>query len=352
MSCDSSAPFRHILSLRLSNCSSDLQLSSTALKSLSTLRSLSLLDCPRLAAVHFPPALASSLRSFSAVHSFRKLTGVWLSHLQNLTDLTVSDVLVNASGPTIILRSKKMLRSLTISRANLTGKLPNNWQHSPNLTHIDLSGNRLRGNIPGSLSQLGDLQLLNLSFNSLAGEIPDSIGDLSSLRNLSLASNSLSGQVPDSISAIDSLVHLDLSSNQLNGTIPRFLSGMKELRYLNLQNNSFHGVVPFNGSFIKRLAVFKVGQNSGLCYNHTTLSSNMKLGIAPCDKHGLPLSPPPAKDTSSSDDTADDYEEDDSGRQKGEHHRGPNKVVLGVAIALSSIIFLIVFLVLLSKCCK
>ena len=39
-------------------------------------------------------------------------------------------------------------------------------------------------------------------------------------------------------------------------------------------------------------------------------------------------------------------------RHMKEHHHGPNKVVLGVAIALSSIVFLVVFLILCSKCCR
>jgi len=80
----------------------------------------------------------------------------------------------------------------------------------------------------------------------------------------------------------------------------------------------------------------------------------LKLGIAPCDKHGLPLSPPPAKDDSSGDLVNDsDYndEGDGSSKKKASHH-GPNKVVLGMAIAISSIVFLIVFLILISKRCR
>lgn len=157
------------------------------------------------------------------------------------------------------------------------------------------------------------------------------------------------------MSAIPGLVHIDLSSNQLNGTIPRFISEMKSLKYLNLANNNFHGVMPFNESFIKRLAVFKVAANSNLCYNHSVLSSKLKLGIAPCDKHGLPMSPPPSKEASSADDSSSDSDYDQSdgndSSNKNEHHHGPSKVVLGVAIGLSSIVFLIVFLVLLSKWC-
>ncbi|CAI8590975.1 unnamed protein product [Vicia faba] len=293
--CDSSKPFRHLISLTLSNCSSYVSLSFTALKSLSTLTSLNLIDCP-ISPIHFPPQLISSLKTFTCINSLRRVSGVWLSQLQNLTDLTVSNVQVKASGPYVILGHMNYLKTLTLSHANLTGFLPAHI-HS-NLTHVDFS---------------------------------------------------------DSISALPALLHLDLSSNQLNGSIPMFISQMKSIKYLNLANNNLHGVVPFNLTFIKGLEVFKLGGNSNLCYNHSLLSSKLKLGVSPCDKYGKPVSPPPSKDSSaddSSDDDYDDSDDDGSSKHKKDNHHGPNKFVLGVAIALSSIVFLIVFLIVCSKCCR
>lgn len=242
------------------------------------------------------------------------------------------------------------MNSVTISNANLSGFLPRKWH--PNITFIDLSANSLQGRIHTSLTSLENLAHLNLSSNSLNETIPSSIGDLTALQNLSFASNSLSGSIPESLASLPRLVHLDLAGNQLNGTIPGFIRDMKRLKYLNLERNNFHGVLPFNGTFLKGLDVFKVGENSNLCYNRTTLGSKIKLGIAPCDRHGLPMSPPPAKDLSAddSDYNADDYS--DGGSDKKSSHHGPSKIVLGVAIGLSSIIFLIVFLILCSRCCK
>ncbi|KAG2242493.1 hypothetical protein Bca52824_095664 [Brassica carinata] len=344
VTCDGGSPFRLVTSISFANCSSDLSISSTALKALSpSLTSLSFLNCPSLSP---PPRLPDSLRSFSAVSSFLHLSGLFLARLVNLTDLTVSSVPVSTSGLFVILGNMHDVVSLTISHANLSGNIPKTF-HS-NLTFIDLSDNLIKGSIPTSITLLSSLKALNLSSNSISGEIPDSIGDLISLKNLSLSSNKLSGPIPDSISSIPELTHLDLSGNQLNGTVPRFISKMKSLKYLNLANNAFHGVLPFNASFLKKLEVFKVGGNSDLCYNHTVLSSKLKLGIAKCDKHGLPLSPPPQKEDSSSD---YDYSEDDSSEKKKEEHHGPNKVVLGVAIGLSSLVFLIIFLILLAKWC-
>ncbi|CAN0853530.1 Receptor-like protein 51 [Linum grandiflorum] len=361
--CDSATPFRHLLSLRLSNCSSsDVSLSYTALKSLSTLQTLSFTNCP-ITPIRFPPDLASSLRSFTCAHSLKRLTGVWLSRFTNLTNLVVSDVPVNASGLYVILAHMHKLNSLSITNANLTGKIPKHFPVGGNLTHIDLSGNELRGRIPSSIAVLENLETLNLSSNALSGELPDNFGDLISLKNVSMARNQLSGLIPDSMSAIPELQHLDLSSNRFNGTIPGFLTEMKHLKHLNLADNGFHGVLPFNLTFVKRLEVFRIGGNDNLCYNRTVFSSSkMKLGIAPCDKHGLPLSPPPSKDMTSGGDGGggggesdssdyDDGEDGGSSGKKDEHHHGPNKVVLGISIALSSIVFLIVFLILLSKRC-
>ncbi|MED6216433.1 hypothetical protein PIB30_007777 [Stylosanthes scabra] len=155
--CDTSKPFRHIISLRLSNCSSYVSLSSTALKSLSpTLQSLHLFNCPH------------------------RISGVSLSHLSNLTDLSLSNLQIKASGPYVILAHMNKLKTLTISNANLTGFLPRHV-HS-NLTHIDLSGNQLKGSIPPSITMLDSLEILNLSSNGFKGEIPSSIGDLISLK--------------------------------------------------------------------------------------------------------------------------------------------------------------------------
>ncbi|KAE8734285.1 hypothetical protein F3Y22_tig00000773pilonHSYRG00052 [Hibiscus syriacus] len=116
------------------------------------------------------------------------------------------------------------------------------------------------------------------------------------------------------MSAIPGLVHVDMSNNQLNGTVPKFFSELKGLKVLNLENNELHGVLPFNASFIKRLDVVKLGGNGNLCYNHSVFSSKMNLGIVPCDKHGLPVSPSPFKESSRDNESeSSDYDDDDSG---------------------------------------
>ncbi|XP_021772059.1 receptor-like protein 51 [Chenopodium quinoa] len=347
--CDTAKPFRHLLSLHLINCSDDVSLSITALKLLSTLQDLQFIDCP-VAPVAFPLELVSNIKTFTCINSLKKLSGVWLSKLENVTDLTVIDVPIKASGPVIVVAHLNKANKVVMSRTNLTGGLPGkSW--NANVSHIDLSGNHLKGKIPISMTELENLVHLNLSSNQLTGELPSTMGDLIELRNLSVSSNSLSGPIPESLKSIPSLISLDLSSNQFNGSIPSFLGKMKGLKHLNLEKNNFQGVLPFNESFIKKLEVFKIGDNTNLCYNRTTLSSKLKLGIAPCDKNGFPLSPPAQSPSSDDEGDEDDSSSEDSTSDKSGGHHGPNKVVLGVAIALSSIVFLIIFLILLSRRC-
>ncbi|XP_031503956.1 receptor-like protein 51 [Nymphaea colorata] len=346
--CDAGKPFRHLVSLYLRNCSHDIQMSETAMKTLDTLQSLGFQNCP-VNTVRFPGELAANLRSFSCINSLHRLTGVWLSRLANLTELTIEDVKISASGPSIILSRMTNLRSVKITRTNLTGVLPDKWQ--PKLSEIDLSDNGLNGSIPISITLLTELRSLNLSSNKFSGSIPSTIGDLLKLQSLSLAQNSLEGPVPASLADISSLVHLDLSGNQLSGRLPGFLTRMKGLTHVNLENNNFNGVFPFNASFVKKFAVFKIGGNSNMCYNKSLISSKVKLGIAPCDKNGLPILPDSSSNSPAAAPTDDSTAEADNGGQRS-HHHGPSTVVLVVAIGLSSIVFLIIFCILLSKWCS
>ncbi|KAJ3671023.1 hypothetical protein LUZ60_008449 [Juncus effusus] len=349
-SCDGASPFRHIISLRLTNCSTDLDLPLTVLQSLYTLKSILFLDCPIPPPRKIPPQLASSLHSFYSVASLRRIQGSLLSPLKNLTELFVADVPVMASSPIMIISQMAGLIRLTVSNANLSGPIPHHW-HCLDLTHLDFSFNRLKGPIPGTISMLGSLQVLNLSSNFLTGSIPDSIGDMVSLKNVSFSNNTLYGEIPSSVSDLIDLVHLDLSSNQLNGSIPSFFSSMKKLKTLNLENNNFQGIIPFNTSFISKLEEFRIGGNMNLCYNHTILSSKLKLGIAPCNRYGLPVSPPASRSDSSADDVDDYGPGDGSGGSGGGDRHGPNKVLLGIAIGISCLVFLVAFLFCLSRVC-
>nr|GLL47368.1 receptor-like protein 51 [Ipomoea trifida] len=107
---------------------------------------------------HAKEKLQNQMEKVKAI--LQKLTGVWLSHLQNLTDLTVSHVSITAIGPSIIVNSIKNLITVTVSHTNLTGFLPKHWH--PNLSYVDLFGNKLKGRIPPMLNEQENLVFLNL----------------------------------------------------------------------------------------------------------------------------------------------------------------------------------------------
>ncbi|XP_042415476.1 receptor-like protein EIX1 [Zingiber officinale] len=85
---------------------------------------------------------------------------------------------------------------------------------------IDLSKNDLTDEIPEELGHLVELNTLNLSRNHFKGKIPDSIGRMSSLETLDLSFNNLSGDIPQGLSQLNALNHLNLSYNNLSGNIP------------------------------------------------------------------------------------------------------------------------------------
>ncbi|KAK7400170.1 hypothetical protein VNO78_11370 [Psophocarpus tetragonolobus] len=84
-------------------------------------------------------------------------------------------------------------------------------------------------------------------------------------------------------------------------------------------------------------------------FTHLTLSFTNIHASAP---YVLLSHIPSGGDYDDYDDSDYDDDDDDSIIHQKEHHHGPNKLVLGVAIALSSTVFLIVFLILFSKCCR
>jgi hypothetical protein len=88
------------------------------------------------------------------------------------------------------------------------------------LRSIDLSRNQLTGGIPEEIGNLIALVSLNLSSNNLTGEITSKIGRLISLDSLDLSRNHFFGPIPSSLAQIDRLSTLNLSDNNLSGRIP------------------------------------------------------------------------------------------------------------------------------------
>ncbi|KAI5065510.1 hypothetical protein GOP47_0020205 [Adiantum capillus-veneris] len=351
--CDDSVPYKHLIFLHLEYCTMGQVFPVAAWDNLTTLQSLSFSDCPAKQ-MALPKELLETVTSLQVVASLGRseenvlaqgLTGVWLSKFYNVRKLVVQDVVVNVSTLSFITNNMTHLQELIFSNTNLTGALPKKWA-SEDLISLEVSGNDMEGGIPTPVTQLLKLNSLDLSSCNLSGSIPSALGNLSLLQTLKLGSNRLKGQIPSSLQKLATLQYLDLSDNQLNGSVPAFLAHLPALRYLDLSKNNFKGQLPFNSSFIKSLNTFKVGSNAQLCYNSSIISSKLVTGLQPCDSNGLPPaitgdfspSPAPAPET--------------QGPPPSSHHHGPKRIVLIVAIALASIIGIIVIAIVLSRCCS
>eukprot|EP00249_Psilotum_nudum_P030621 c43417_g1_i1 orf=842-2548(-) len=354
--CDNGSPSKHLLALQLEYCSVDAVLTTSALAELTTLKALAFLDCPMLP-VHVPLKLVASLTSFSCIASLGKtddhpeapgLPGTWLSKLNNLTEIIVTDVEVNTSALGGVLTGLKHLKQMRFSRTNITGVLPKTWPL--NVTSVDLSDNELHGAIPAGIGKLRHLQEIDLSNNRLTGHIPNVFGKINKLQKIILGSNGLTGPIPASISSLSSLVYLDLGNNKLNGSIPESISGLSALRYLDLSNNDFTGPLPFNSSFIKTLNTLRVGGNSGICYDHKVIKSKFLTDVPACDSSGEPLLPTDNNSPASAPDVASAPGGQIKSKSTSHHHGRPKTIVSAVAISLGAIMVLIVLAVVVSRC--
>ncbi|KAG9446727.1 hypothetical protein H6P81_012855 [Aristolochia fimbriata] len=113
------------------------------------------------------------------------------------------------------------------------------------IVSLRLPGVGFSGEIPpNTLSRLSALQTLSLRSNSITGPFPSDLTNIRTLTQLYLQSNNFSGPLPSNLSLWQNLTVLNLSFNAFNGTIPSSLSNLTHLVALNLSNNSFSGEIP------------------------------------------------------------------------------------------------------------
>ncbi|KAL1290778.1 hypothetical protein HN51_059298 [Arachis hypogaea] len=162
----------------------------------------------------------------------------------------------------------KMLRNLSLSGNQFTGRLPPSLFTLTSLHHLDLSHNAFYGPIPARINDLWGLVHLNLSLNRFKGGFPSALQNLQQLRVLDLHSNELWADVADVLAALRSVEHVDLSANQFYGGLSLSAENASSiantLHFLNLSGNVLNGPF-FSGESIKlfrNLEVLDLGDNS------------------------------------------------------------------------------------------
>ncbi|EPS64024.1 hypothetical protein M569_10757, partial [Genlisea aurea] len=132
------------------------------------------------------------------------------------------------------------LKHLDLSLNNIQGPIPESLP--PNVTHLNLAGNRLNQSIPYSLENLKHLHHLNLSHNCLCGSLGDVFKGLVNLKQMDLSFNNFTGDLPLSFTYLTNVTRLFLQSNQFTGSVI-FLANLS-ITELNIEDNHFSGVIP------------------------------------------------------------------------------------------------------------
>ncbi|WVZ95178.1 hypothetical protein U9M48_040975 [Paspalum notatum var. saurae] len=118
----------------------------------------------------------------------------------NSSSINSSMALSNAVSP-----SSLNIRTLLLSRNNLSGEFPMFIRNCRGLTFLDLAHNSFSGRLPAWISELPELVILGLRSNNFSGHIPSEITKLPALRFLDLANNTLCGTIPQSLHILKAL---------------------------------------------------------------------------------------------------------------------------------------------------
>jgi len=162
----------------------------------------------------------------------------------------------------------RMLRNLSLSGNDFTGRLPPTLGSLSSLQHLDLSQNKFYGPIPARINDLWGLNYLNLSNNQFKGGFPSGLSNLQQLRVLDLHANALWAEIGDVLSTLRNVEHVDLSLNQFFGGLSLAVENVSGLantvHFLNLSYNNLNGQFFKNStiSLFRNLQVLDLTNNS------------------------------------------------------------------------------------------
>ncbi|KAF7851241.1 hypothetical protein BT93_L4286 [Corymbia citriodora subsp. variegata] len=186
----------------------------------------------------------------------------WLQTQGNVTTLRMSNASILDDIPDWLYNVFSNIEVLDISINMLRGQVPQDiGDKMPQLTELRLEGNNLTGGIPNSLCKLNLLLIISLSKNQLSGKLPRCWGASQMVQNLFLEDNKLNGQIPKSLCLLQHLLVLSLRRNGFTGEIPNCLSNLPAAEVLDLSNNQLTGRLPPFGPQTPYLAVINLEKN-------------------------------------------------------------------------------------------
>ncbi|KAL9313757.1 hypothetical protein ACSQ67_019209 [Phaseolus vulgaris] len=162
----------------------------------------------------------------------------------------------------------RMLRNLSLSGNDFTGRLPPSLGSLSSLQHLDLSQNKFYGPIPARINDLWGLNYLNLSNNQFKGGFPSGLSNLQQLRVLDLHANALWAEIGDVLSTLRNVERVDLSLNQFFGGLSLTVENVSGLantvHFLNLSHNNLNGHFFMNSTIglFRNLQVLDLSNNS------------------------------------------------------------------------------------------
>ncbi|XP_039173752.1 receptor-like protein EIX2 [Eucalyptus grandis] len=186
----------------------------------------------------------------------------WLQTQRNITRLKMSNASISDDIPDWLYDIFSNIEILDISSNMLRGQVPQDiGDKMPQLTILRLSGNDLTGGIPNSLCKLNRLYGISLSKNQLSGKLPRCWGASQVLEYLFFGDNKLNGQIPISLCHLQQLSALSLHRNGFTGEIPNCLLNMRPMEVLDLSDNEFTGRLPPFGPQSSNLLVINLEKN-------------------------------------------------------------------------------------------
>ncbi|MCL7045437.1 hypothetical protein MKW94_020600 [Papaver nudicaule] len=144
----------------------------------------------------------------------------FLLKMSSLQKLKLSNNLLKFNVSEVLRNSNRYLEVLDVSSNQITGGLPE-FRSGLRLKSLSVSRNKISGRIPSSISALIELEKLDVSRNQIMGTIPPSLGELVGLKWLDVSINRLTGKIPDSLLRIENLRHANFRANRLCGQIPQ-----------------------------------------------------------------------------------------------------------------------------------